>query len=276
MWSFAPGAVVWRILFGQTNRIVGESRDNDRKKVTFFCLDGRSGRSLWTERSTEEPWWVGLETVQKNVVLLHGFQEPDLPGHFGIYAWDVESGEELWRNDKTTFWFCYRDRVYAYRTLFERRIGYALDLETGDVLETYDEGIEDLFKLRELARKEVPEDTVEFPEKMSGTAPPPEAQSLIERETKNKRIVGGIEYLFQNPYLIMNYHVPGRNSALESLKLENHLAIFDSRRRRKVFGDILALEASAPVPDSFFLRNSVVFFVKEQRKLLAVALPESS
>jgi len=266
---------VWRILFGNADRIVGESRDNDKKTVSFFCLDRQSGRPLWEDRSAKEPWWVGLEAVQKNVVLLHGYQKPDLPGHFGIYAWDLEGAEELWRNEEMTFWFCYGNRVYTYKTLFERRVGYALELRTGEVLETYEEGIEDLFRVRELARKEAPEDELLFPE-VAGEGSPPEAQSLVGKETKNKEIIGEIEYLFQNPYLIMNYHLPNRNSGPESLKLENHLAIIDSRGGKKVFTDILALEASAPVPDSFFVRGGVVFFVKEQKTLLALVLPDSS
>jgi len=264
---------VWRILFGKSNRIIGESRDHGKKKVTFFCLDASTGIPLWEGRSTNDPWWVGIEAVHEDVVLTHGYEQPDMPGHRGIEAWKLETGEELWRNGDVTYWFSYGERVYGYRTLFERRVGYALDLRSGTVVETYEKGIEELFAVRQLAVQDAREDHILFPELMEEGRVPGDLQSWLVRETRNKEIVGGIEYLFVDPYLIVNYHIKASHSTPESLKLDNHLAIIDVREGARVFADILSREGSAPVPDSFFVREGSLYFVKDQRILHAVVLP---
>ena len=272
-WAYSPRGVIWRILFGKSNRIIGESRDNEKKTVTFFCLDGSTGLPLWENRGMKEPWWVGIEAIHQDVVLTHGFEKPDMPGHRGIEAWKAETGEELWRNEEVTYWFCYRERVYAYQTLFERRQGYALDLHSGSVVETYDKGVEELFAVRQLAMQEDIEEHLLFPELVEEGHGPGDIHSLILGEIGGREIIGGVEHVYEHPYLIMNYHVHAQKATSESLKLQNHLAIIDTREGAKVFADIVSKDASAPVPDSFFLRSGFVYFVKDQRALNALALP---
>jgi hypothetical protein len=221
----------------------------------------------------KEPWWVGIEAIHQDVVLTHGFEKPDMPGHRGIEAWRVETGEELWRNEEVTYWFCYGERVYTYQTLFERRQGYALDLRSGTVVETYDKGVEELFAVRQLALQEDTEEQLLFPELMQEGHGPGTIRSLILGEIGGRHIIGGVEHLYKHPFLIMNYHVNSQESTPESLKLENHLAIIDTREGANVFTDIVSKDASAPVPDSFFLRKGFLYFVKDQRALTALALP---
>jgi len=220
-----------------------------------------------------EPWWVGIEAVHQDVVLVHGFEQPDMPGHRGIEAWKLETGEELWRNEETTFWFCYGERVYSYRTLFERRVGYALELRSGTVVETFENGIEELFPVRKLAVEEAGDDQLQFPEPVQADRLSGGLQSFLEREVGNKEVVGGTEYLAAGPYLIMNYHVRSRNSTPESLKLDNHLAIIDTKEGVRLFADVVSRESSAPVPDSFFVRAGFLYFIKDQRTLSALELP---
>ncbi len=275
-WSYSPEGIIWRLLFGDHERILGESRNDSKKTVSFFCLAEKTGSPLWQNRTLTEPWWVGMEAVHKDVLLLHGFQKPDLPGHYGIFAWNTMDGRELWRNEELTFWFCHGEKVYAYQTLFEKRVGYALELQTGKVVQMFDEGIEELSGLRRSAVQEMPEDRVRFPEILGQGAASDQILSMVEKEISKKELVGAAEFLFENPYLIVNYHLPVRNSSPESLKLENHLAILDSRNGKRAFTEILTSEASAPVPDSFFLREGVLFFVKQQRILTALTLGSSS
>lgn len=221
----------------------------------------------------KEPWWVGIETIHQDVILTHAFEQPDMPGHRGIEAWNLESGEELWSNGDLTYWFCFRERVYAYRTLFEKRVGYALDLHSGGIIETYEQGIEELFSVRKLAVEDGLDEQLVFPELATEGQVPAEIQSLFQRETEKKKIVGGIEYAYVDPYVMVNYHIAASNSHPESLKLDNHLAIIDARDGKKVFADLLSHEGSAPVPDSFFLREGSLYYVKDQRSLNALVLP---
>lgn len=274
-WSFACQGTIWRLLLGDRGFLVGECRNEEKKETVFFCLNEETGEPVWRHGGLEERWWVGLEAVCKNRVLLHGFETPDMPGHKRLIALDLESGTEVWRNDEVTFWFSYQSRIYTYRTMFEKRVALVLDLETGELLETH-EGIEDLAALRQLAREEDPHASLDFPEILEPGEAPPKLRPFIEREIRHHRPVGAIEAVARGPFLLMNYHREGKGSTAEKPLLENHFIIFDSTSGKKVFSDVLIRNAHAPVPDAFFIRNSSVFFIKDQKNLCMVRLPQNS
>lgn len=260
---------------GDRGSIVGECRDEAKKETVFFCLNEETGALVWHHAGWEERWWVGLEAVCRNRVLLHGFETPDMPGHKRLIALDLDNGTEVWRNDEVTFWFSYQSRVYTYRTMFEKRVGLVLDLETGELLETHDE-IEELAALRKLAREEDPHTFIDFPEIFEPAAASPKLRPLIEREIRNRRLVGAIEAVTREPFLVMNYHREGKGSTPGNRALENQFVIFDSASGKKVYSDILIREAHAPVPDSFFIKDSFVFFIKNQKTLCMIKLPQIS
>lgn len=274
-WSFSCGGTLWRLLLGEQGSIVGECRDQEKKETTFFCLNGETGSRSWTYSSAEERWWLGLEDVCRNRALIHGFESPDLPGHKRLLALDLDSGAEVWRNDEVTYWFSYQSRVYVYRTMFEKRIAEVLDLETGELLESHD-AIEDLAAVRELARQEDPHASLEFPELLDPAGAPLKFRTLIEREIRNHRLVGQIEAVVKERFLVMNYHRVSKGSTPENFRLENQLLIFDSGTGKKVYSDLLAQDAHAPVPDAFFVKDSSVYFIKDQKNLCMVRLPQTA
>jgi hypothetical protein len=271
-WSFQSDGTLWRILLSDRRKILGECRDEVKKETTFVCLDEQSGEVLWRHERPEDPWWIGLEAIHENKVLLHGFETPDMPEHKRIIALDLNSGKEEWRNDEVTFWFAYESRIYAYRTMFERRAGRVLDLNTGETLETL-ETIDEFIPLRQLARQEDVHESIDFPEALSDAGVPGEVRQLVDRETGSREIVGNIEAVVKDPFLVMNYHTPARGSRPEEPTLENRLAILDFRRRERLFSETLQTDARLPVPDSFFLKDAEVFFIKDRMNLSMLRLP---
>src|SRR5450759_102613 len=95
-WSYTTEGVLWRLLFSETNFIVGEDRDTEKKEVSFFCLNASNGDVLWKDISFAEPWWIGIEGIVHGKVFLHGFKKPDMPEHGRIIAVDLGTGRELW------------------------------------------------------------------------------------------------------------------------------------------------------------------------------------
>src|SRR3989304_2231091 len=98
-WQYKTDGQLWRILFSESARIVGEDRNEEKKEVTFFCLDEMSGEVLWNRVRLKEHWWIGIETLYDGIVYLHEYVKPDLPQHHKIIALDLESGERPWRDD---------------------------------------------------------------------------------------------------------------------------------------------------------------------------------
>ena len=271
-WAYDANGIIWRVHFTDHKRIIGECRNQDKKLASFFCLDEESGKSLWRDLSLEEPWWVGIEAVLSDVVLLHTYGTPDMPGHRGIRALDTGSGTLLWRNDDITFWFGQGESVFAYRDFFERRVGYELSLRTGENRRTFDGSLEELHEIRRLASGEQPSSGVVLPEILQGDAEDASIFSIVRRFTKGREIVGNIEFIVEGEFLLFNYHAHARDSTGESPKLDNELNVIRFPGGTRIYSDVIGRNLKASVPDAFFIRRPRLFFIKDQQVLTSVRL----
>jgi hypothetical protein len=271
-WTYAAHGIVWRLQFTPGGRIVGESRDQEKKAASFFCLDAVSGRVLWQDLTLDEAWWVGIEGVLDDTLVLHGFASPDMPEHRGIRAYDVETGALRWQNDKATYWFGIGQRLFAYRDMFEKRVGYEFDLRTGELKTTYDQSLQELHEIRSgaVTGEFVPD--VVLPEIMDEATTEPATSEFLKRETKGKGIVGNIEFIQKNDILAFNYHVRSEGTKTGQPLFENHLCVYRVSNGRRLFTDIIARDLKAQVPDAFFLHKRMLFFVRDQNILTALSL----
>ena len=274
-WTYAARGTIWRILFSDSGKIIGECRDQERKSVSFFCVNGESGSPVWEGLRLDEPWWVGMEAVQGNTLLLHGFVKPDMPQHKQIVAFDVDTGKERWRNDELTYWFGLGQMVYAYRDTFEKRIGCALNLHTGAIEQTHDDSLEDLHRLRRRAFEEKDVAGFRFPEVLDPHSAEPWVGALVRREIKGKSVAGDAEFINEQGYLLLNYYTRASRPSAGVPVYDNHFVILHVERGSRVFSDVLARSAKAPVPDSFFVRFPFVYFIKDYNTLTALRLWKS-
>jgi len=65
-WNYDAGTLIWRIYITSNNFIVGETRNQETKSTSYFCIDSKSGVSLWQHMSFEEPWWIGMKQYMNN------------------------------------------------------------------------------------------------------------------------------------------------------------------------------------------------------------------
>jgi hypothetical protein len=274
-WTFSAGSIIWRMVLAEPGLLVGECRDPQSKSTSFFGLEILTGKVLWNDLCLHDSWWVGIEAVQKNVVLFHGFTKPDMPEHKGIQAFDTFTGKRLWQNDDVSFWFGFEDRIVAYRDLFEKRVGYEFDLQSGELLKSHDTSLAGLHELRQrVAEAQVVPDVI-LPEIYVEEEAGKELGAFVTRETKGIERVGAIEYVRQEGFLVFNYHVQSRGRAGEPSSLENHLVVYLLPEKKRIFTEIIGRNLSSYVPDSFFIKRPLVLFVKDQRVLTALRLWKS-
>ena len=271
-WTYSAHGSIWRILFSPSGRLVGECRDHRQKSATLFCLDEKTGSPVWQDLRLNEPWWIGIDAVYHDTVVVHEFANPGLPEHKGIIVLGLEQGNELWRNSEMTFWFAYKESVYAYKPKFEKRIGYRLSLHSGAVEEEFGDALDDLQALRKLALDEQQADDFLFPEILENESSDPLVAALVAAETGGAIVHGGIECIRSQHHLLFNYYTSGRASTPESPVLENRFVVFDMQRQAKIYTETLAVDAKAPTPDSFFIKGRLVYFIKNQNILTALAL----
>jgi hypothetical protein len=266
-WEFQPGGIIWRILFSPQNTIVGETRDQEIKSTKFFCVDARTGKSIWNEIEFDEPWWIGIEAVYDKWIILHRFARPDMPEHRGIYTIELATGKLLWRNDDLTYWFVHDQKLYAYKYIFEKRIGYEIDIETGSILHEYSENLDDLHELRKTAQKintETQADLI-FPELFINTRNDLTVETIVRQITAKNALQDSIEILLQNKILFVSYYQ--REEESEDSTLRNVLTMYDTQKERTLFTEVLMHNMRIPSPDTFFVKDTFVYFVKNQRIL---------
>jgi outer membrane protein assembly factor BamB len=272
-WSFTPNGNIWRLLPSETGEIIGEARDQEAKRVSFFALNSDTGVPLWQGMVLDEPWWTGIEDVSQGILLLHTFASPDMPQHQGIVAIDMQSGETVWTNRELTFWFTHGQSVYAHKALFEKRVVLELNLRTGENIREFgDDSETDLFQKRQDSIKRN-QNGLRFPEAVNLDTMDPGIASVVRKEIRGKAIQGYLECAVEENQVVLNYHTESKEGADGSPLFDNHFGILDNRSGKLMYSDTIAHKCRAVVPDSFFIRGGTVYYIKDQRTLIAVRLP---
>jgi hypothetical protein len=269
-WEFQSAGIIWRILFSPHNLFVGETRNQETKSTSFFCIDAFTGKPLWEGIKFDEPWWIGIETVYDKWIILHKFARPDMPRHRGILVVELVSGKLVWKNDELTYWFAEDQKLYAYKYIFEKRLGFEVDIVTGTVLKEYTESLDELHELRKNILQKESESLQDmiFPKSYNREFINSEVTSIIQEITREHVIEGWIEYLHRNSILIMSYYRKIDSSSKNTL--ENVLVIYNTERKEIKFNEIIAKGMQVPSPDTFFIRDEYLYFFKDKNKFTAL------
>lgn len=263
--------MIWRLLPAAGGNLVGEDRDHTKRTVTFFCLDERSGIPRWKDIGFPELWWIGIEAVYNNVIFLHEFARPDLPDHKKITAVDLQSGHLLWSNEELKFLFAHEECVYASKETFETSLALELDMITGVVLREFKDQMDYINVLRDTAASRQISD-VEFPRPLtSQDASAHQLDQKIARHIPSDRLRGEIELLEKDDFHVIGYYENISANPFEQ-ELDQHLKIIDAESGALLFRDVLAQKAKTPVPDLFFIRDDILFYIKNRNLLRAVKL----
>ena len=268
-WSYSATGVLWRLLFSETNFIVGEDRDTEKKQVSFFCLNASNGDVLWKDVSFAEPWWVGIEGIVHDKVFLHGFKKPDMPEHGRIIAVDLGTGRELWRNNDYAFLFATADRVFAFRDCFEKGIYYALDGSSGRFVQEFLEPPPDMIERKSASHGR---NDFLFPEVLSERlAEYPLLAPKIEKYCDMADLRGSVEFVQSNGRIAFSYHsYRGRDEERKIELLDNRLCIIDETNGKQLYAAVLNSSTPAVVPDSFFADAATIYYVKEKKTVVAL------
>jgi hypothetical protein len=271
LWTYSTKGILWRLMIADMGFVLGEDRNPERREVSFFCLNAENGDVLWEGKQFEEPWWIGVEAVVRDRVYLHGYKKTDSPQHYKIFAIDLGTGKEFWRNEEYSFLYATADKVVVFRELFERRQYFELDAATGVRLGETQETSESIILHRNdnCGRRDFlfPEVLLETHESYE------EIRRIVSRHAALDALAGHIEFVRTGGKLIASYHAafgvpaPGRTP-----DLRNHLCVIDEHTQSLVYADVLNASTPAVVPDSFFIDRSILYFVKERRTFAAVNL----
>ena len=83
----------------QNDVIVLEIRTDIPRKVTFHCINLNNGKEISQLNIEKDSWWMSLDKVIDNNVILHQFSEDNKPQQTHIYGFEILKGTQSWKSE---------------------------------------------------------------------------------------------------------------------------------------------------------------------------------
>jgi hypothetical protein len=259
-WEYTTRGFLWRVCPAPGGRLIGEDRDVEKKQASFFCLALSDGKPLWKDRTFGEAWWIGIDSVFRDVLVLHRFSSPDIPEPMGITVVDIETGDVLWqRSDAVFAGLAGEDLLVRVKggllnegRLVERRSGREVD-ETRTVSASGPEEWEGEWR---------------FPEALPAGDP-------IDVLARSRGAVDEVPstVIAAGRVMVLGYHtraaVAGEGPAYDS-----RIALVDVPAKRVEREMTMETNVRRPMPDTFLVREEILYCIRDRRVLAAVPLTE--
>jgi len=264
-WKYKSHGIIWRVVPTEFEQLVGEQRDIEKKEVSFFCVGQRTGEVAWENKTYGEQWWMGIEAVHKDILLLHRFATPDMPQHKGITAVDLSTGKQLWSHGDLKFATVQNATVVASKDSFEGSKLVEVHYRTGEPVHSVNE-VDAMAGMPGKTGAMNPENEMRFP------IPEETPSDSVQQHCETREKVGPVEVLETNELVIFNYHrhAPGRDR--DHMRVDNILRVLEKESGSVIYADTLNTGAPGIVPDSFFVLRDTLYYVKDRNTLTAVRL----
>ncbi len=257
LYSYNNEKQIWRIIPTVSNKIVVEERTPD-KQVFFSCFHMNNGQKIFCDFQLDEKYWIGIEAIHNDIIFFHKYEKPDMPAHKGIIAVDINSQQELWRNEDYYFSFIGEEKIFCIRQLFESREYFAVNLLSGELVDEPQIVRHIIEEKKLLTENELNYDSYKFPQKWF----PNESVSLINDEKLNdllsdESVVGNIEFITFNESLLISYNVLGKNNLFT-----NNFKMIDLTTGEINYATTLADNWKTMLSDSFFIKDNYLLLLK--------------
>jgi len=266
LFSFNQGRNIWRIILTDLEQVVIEERDVDKKEVYFSCIDRVTGEFFWKNKTfLDEKFWIGIEGTASNYLILHRFEKPDMPNHKKIIAVDLNSGEILWINDDLTFYDLDENYVYGFIPRFENNEFFKLAIENGEIVGNLGNDEEARPFLNSIREKDY--SRYSFTQNLNSALNNDSVSKLVNQFVSNSFYTNFCEYIDRSNYLIFNVY-----DKIDPKSLINRLIVIDKIEGKPVLIETLNQATPAPIPDSFFMYDNDLYFIKDKIELIAYRL----
>jgi hypothetical protein len=255
---------IWRIIPTDTRKLIIEEREPEKKQVYFHCLSIDSGKKILSDFQLDDNFWVGIETVQNEIIFFHKFAKPDMPKHKGIYAFDIKSKKIFWENPHLIYQFIYRDKMFAYVEKFEGRKYYSLAPNSGEIIDELGENYQLINTLREEAIKEENNNSYLFPEAFEDDSSTDKKVSELIKSLRNEFVVSGkIEFIHQDNLLMISFHEANSKGTLNNL-----FKAVDLSTGKYILEEVINKETGLFLTDSFFVKDDFLFLLFGKTRLV--------
>ncbi len=241
--------LIWRILPDtHSNLFAVELRDEQSRKVVFHGLDSATGEILSEIYPTHDDWWVGIECVYNQKMILHGFEDEENPTHSGVYCYDLRNGKLLWSFPS------HRMNTFSHDFVLMQ------SEETVTIVDWSGESV------AQSAKSEVIEsDRLQSPSPYSQESEYFNTVSQFISERFGQHPIELIEYLETEQLIMISYNFA------ESGKLTNQLKVL-TIDGEIVLEEVLGTGLKGIGVNTFFLSQNQLIFTKDKTELVSYSI----
>jgi len=261
--SFSDKNQIWRLLISDSDKLIVETRDTEKKEVFFHCIDLIKGKKIFKNFQLEDKFWVGIEAIYQDKIFFHSFAKPNMPEHKRIIAYDIIKEKIIWQNDDVAFLTVYDKKVYAFRKKFEGQDVFVLDYETGNLIEELGNDFNKVNEILDEVKSQEDFSNYQYPEQITGMENN-EIKSLIDIEVKGKNIIENIEMLKFDNLLFFNYYIKTENNLLD-----NVFVVYNIDKKKKIISEIINRNLNSYTPDSFFSYKNNLILLKNKNEIIS-------
>ncbi len=254
---------IWRIIPFDVDKLIIEEREPEKKQVYFHCFDLDSGKKILNNFQLDDKFWVGIEAVRDDVIYFHKFAKPDMPKHKGIFAFNINEKEFIWKNSDLIFLFLFDDKLYAYKDKFEGRNYFSINPANGEIIDDLGENYELVNSLRNLSFQSNNDNRLLFPEQFDSTTGVNNQVAEFVSSLRNHFVISGkIEYILKNQLLMMSFHEANSKGSLNNL-----FRAVDLSTGKYILEEVINKETSLFLTDSFFVKDDWLFLLFGKTRL---------
>lgn len=263
-WTYAASGTLWRVVPAPPASVVGEDRDAQSRVASFFALELASGRVRWSQRQFLDDWWVGVAAVHGDVLLLHGFASPDMPGHRGVAAVRIATGKVLWADAQATLVEVRDERVLLSRQTLEGHAREERHLLSGEPLLPHSPGDESSAKESQTSDSELMVPRLVH----SGAELDPEIAQMLNEVTRHGTPVWPVEIIDHPRVVVFAAH----EKEGESARVHCRLGVVERNACTLLYEEVLQSGLRAPVMNMFSVVHDMLLFIKDGHLLRAIPL----
>jgi len=269
LYSFTNKRQIWRILPTAFGKLIIEERDTEKREAFFNCIDIKSGKEIFSSFQLEEKFWIGIEKIFGDIIFFHRYRKPNMPGHLGIIALDISDQNILWKTDEFNFLFIYRNDLYCYKEKFDGRQYFKLNIKTGELLEDLGDNSGEINLLRDKSLNEENFEGYYFPKRLSLELEDDEKVKVFLSWVKNQKLLSGkIEYIDIDNLIFFSFtEVLPSGGAMRNL-----FNTVDINTGKVIFEEELNRGISSYIPDSFFVKDDLLFLIKNKSELVTCSI----
>lgn len=264
-WVYESTAWIWRFLFSNGNYYILEIRWKEEKKVQFMAIHNRTGKVIWDGLELDEKWFIGIESVFDDILFLHGFLDPNVPEHYGIYAINAKTGELMWYDTEKTYYHYVDNQLIVYEPTDDVRVYYALDPLTGKQLKSLTQNEMELENLRQATPQYEGLSSIRYADHWAfDDTDKSELIQFFKQFMKQPIISMGLDVLDVGEKIVLGYYRKD-----DTLDICYDLLMIQSRTGKIIVKEVLASHLKGSAGDQFFLHDSQLVTFKDRKKVLA-------